>query len=166
MAAGGLRTGQASEVHPSPEQAAALFSAGLIFVEDLPSIAAQWLAVGHDSESLRLLAGAENDDLDDIRSWWAQALTDLAVPAASVAEKWRHVWGYELAAWQAGLRTSREVLSDVIEYVRADDYAAYDSAPEAISSWMLWDEMTSDYEPKRPDEEVWVDVDAYLRSCL
>jgi hypothetical protein len=42
---------------PSPEQAAAVFSGALIFVKDLPGIAARWLAEGHDSESLRLTLG-------------------------------------------------------------------------------------------------------------
>lgn len=109
---------------PSPEQVAALFSRSVIFVEDLSGIAAKWLVDGVCSESLRLLAGADHDDLDDIRSWWAQALLDLEVPAASVVERWHYVWSYELAAWQTGFRTSREVLFDVIEYVRADDYSA------------------------------------------
>ncbi|WP_142122197.1 hypothetical protein [Arthrobacter sp. SLBN-122] len=61
---------------PTPTQAAALFDAALISVEELPGIAAQWLADGHYSESLRLLAGADHDDSDDIRSWWALALTE------------------------------------------------------------------------------------------
>ncbi|CCQ46103.1 hypothetical protein ARTSIC4J27_2063 [Pseudarthrobacter siccitolerans] len=72
---------------PTPEQAAVLFDAGLIFVEELPGIAAQWLAEGIDSESLRLLAGADHDDLDDIRRSWTEALDDLHVRQGST-EQW------------------------------------------------------------------------------
>jgi hypothetical protein len=38
--------------------------------------------------------------------------------------------------------------------------------PTRPAARYLWDEMTSYYQPKRPDEEVWADVDEYLRSCL
>ena len=40
------------------------------------------------------------------------------------------------------------------------------NTPEAKDLNIVWDEMTSYYQPKRPDEEVWADVDEYLRSCL
>lgn len=142
-----------------------LFDTGLIFVEHLPGIAAQWLAEGRDSESLRLLAGADHDDLDDIRGWWTEALDDLHVPDGSTEERWHQVWTYEISAWRAGLRTSQEVLRDVVAYVRQDDYPTMDNTPEAVSLYMLWDEMTSYYEPARTPEEIWADVDEYLRSC-
>jgi hypothetical protein len=149
---------------PSPEQAAALFDANLIFVEDLPGIAAGWLAEGRDSESIRLLAGAEHDDPDEIRTWWRQGLDDLDVSPGSTEERWQRVWSYETSAWRAGSRTSQEVLRDVVAYVQQDDYPTTANTPEAVPLYMLWDEMTSFYEPGRTPAEIWADVDAYLSS--
>jgi hypothetical protein len=68
-------------------------------------------------------------------------------------------------AWRAGLRTSLEVLGNVVAYVRLDTYASMDVTPEAISLLMHWEEMTSYYEPARTPEEIWAEVDEYLRSC-
>lgn len=68
-------------------------------------------------------------------------------------------------AWRAGLRTSQEVLGDVVAYVRLDAYASMDVTPEPISLLILLDEMASYYEPARTPEEIRAEVDEYLGSC-
>lgn len=148
---------------PTPAQAQALFASGLLVVEDLPDIAAQWLAEGMDSESLRVLAGATNDDRDDIRDLWMATLQEMNIHAGRKESSWPLIWAYELASWQSGVRSSKEVLRDAVAYLRADDYADQD-AEEAWVLWGHWDEMTSNYDPPRTEAEVWADVDKYLHS--
>lgn len=141
----------------------ALFASGLLFVEDLPDIAAQWLTGGMDSSSLRILAGANNDDREDIRTWWTAAVQELGTDVGPAKHRWALIWGYELAAWTAGLRTSKELLRDAVAYLRADNYADR-GADEAWVLYSHWDEVTSYYQPVRTEEEIWAEVDGYLRS--
>lgn len=67
------------KLQPTPAQAMALLASGLLEVDGFPDVAAQWLADGMDSESLRMLAGANHEDRDDIRDLWTAALEELDI---------------------------------------------------------------------------------------
>ena len=151
------------KLQPTPAQAMALLASGLLDVDDFPDIAAQWLAEGMDSENLRMLAGADNEDPNDIRDLWTATLKDLEIQAIPLEKRWPLIWAYELATWKAGQRTKGQVLRDAVKYLRAVEYADRD-ADEAYDLWQLWDELTSNYIPPRTDAEIWADVDRYLHS--
>ena len=149
------------KLQPTPAQAMALFASGLLYVEDFPDIAAQWLADGMDSANLRILAGANHDDPDDVRDLWTATVQDLQIQAVPLESLWSLIWAYELASWKSGDRTSQQVLEDVVAYLQADGYPDK-GVEEAWVLWNLWDELTSNYEPPRTDAEIWADVDQYL----
>jgi hypothetical protein len=142
----------------------ALFASGLLYVEDFPDIAAQWLADGMDSENLRILAGANDDDPDDVRDLWTATLQDLHVQPIPRKNQWPQIWAYELASWKSGDRTSQQVLNDAVAYFRTHDYDDRE-AKEAWELWLLWDELTSTYDPPRTDAEIWADVEQYLSAA-
>jgi len=151
------------KLHPTPAQAMALLASGLLSVGDFPDIAAQWLADGMDSENLRMLAGADQEDPDDIRDLWTATLEELDIQAVPLENRWPMIWAYELASWKAGERTRGQVLRDAVTYLQEVEYADRDAA-EAYVLWNLWDELTSNYIPPRTDAEIWDDVDRYLHS--
>ncbi|KNH15714.1 hypothetical protein ACU18_16105 [Arthrobacter sp. ZBG10] len=151
------------ELQPTPDQAMALMTSGLLDVDDFPDIAAQWLADGMDSANLRTLAGADNEDPNDIRDLWTATLQDLEVQAIPLEKQWPLIWAYELASWKTGQRTRGQILRDAVQYLRAVEYADRD-AEEAYVLWQLWDELTSNYIPPRTEDEIWADVDKYLHS--
>lgn len=151
------------KLQPTPAQAMALLASGLLDVDAFPDIAAQWLADGMDSESLRMLAGADNEDTDDIRDLWTAALGDLDLQSIPLENRWPLIWAYELATWKAGERTKGQVLRDAVKYLEESEYEDRD-AEEAWHLWYLWDELGSTYEPPRTDAEVWADVERYLHS--
>ncbi|WP_369744477.1 hypothetical protein [Paenarthrobacter sp. AMU7] len=151
------------KLQPTPAQAMALLTSGLLDVSEFPDIAAQWLADGMDSANLRMLAGADNEDPNDIRDLWTATLKDLEIQAIPFEMRWPQIWTYELATWKAGQRTRGQVLRDAVQYLRAVDYADRD-AEEAYALWQLWDELTSNYIPPRTEAEVWADVDRYLHN--
>lgn len=151
------------KLQPTPAQAMALLASGLLAVGDVPDIAAQWLADGMDSENLRMLAGADQEDPDDIRNLWTATLKELDIQAVPLENRWPLIWAYELASWKAGERTRGQVLRDAVTYLREVEYADRDAA-EAYVLWNLWDELTSNYIPPRTDAEIWADVDRYLHS--
>lgn len=74
------------KLQPTPAQAMALFASGLLHADDFPDIAARWLGNGMDSENLRILAGADNEDPDDIRDLWKATLQDLKISTVTTAE--------------------------------------------------------------------------------
>ncbi|MFJ6455478.1 hypothetical protein [Paenarthrobacter sp. NPDC091669] len=90
------------ELQPTPTQAMALLTSGLLDVSEFPDIAAQWLADGMDSANLRMLAGADNEDPNDIRDLWTATLKDLEIQAIPLENRWPLIWTYELATWKAG----------------------------------------------------------------
>jgi hypothetical protein len=141
----------------------ALLASGLLAVGDFPHIAAQWLADGMDSENLRMLAGADQEDPDDIRDLWTATLKELDIEAVPLQNRWPLIWAYELASWKAGERTRGQVLRDAVTYLQEVEYADRDAA-EAYVLWNLWDELTSNYIPPRTDAEIWADVDRYLHT--
>jgi hypothetical protein len=141
----------------------ALLASGLLADENFPDIAAQWLADGMDSENLRMLAGADQEDPDDIRDLWTATLEELNIQAVPLENRWPLIWAYELASWKAGERTRGQVLRDAVTYLQKVEYADRDAA-EAYILWNLWDELTSTYIPPRTDAEIWADVDRYLHS--
>ncbi|WP_405474196.1 hypothetical protein [Paenarthrobacter ilicis] len=151
------------ELQPTPAQAMALLASGLLAVENFPDIAAQWLADGLDSENLRMLAGADQEDADDIRDLWTATLKDLDTQTVPLEKRWPLIWAYELATWKAGERTRGQVLRDAITYLQEVEYADQDAA-EAHVLWNLWDELSSNYIPPRTDAEIWADVDRYLHN--
>ncbi|MET4622690.1 hypothetical protein ABIE18_004169 [Arthrobacter sp. 2762] len=151
------------KLQPTPAQAMALVASGLLAVETFPNIAAEWLAEGMDSENLRMLAGADKDDPDDIRDLWTATLEDLEIQAVALENRWPLIWAYELATWKAGERTKGQVIRDAVTYLQEVEYADRDAA-EAYVLWKLWDELTSNYIPPRTDAEIWADVDRYLHS--
>ncbi|MDV8148935.1 hypothetical protein [Arthrobacter sp. B10-11] len=96
------------KLQPTPAQAMALLASGLLEVDDFPDVAAQWLAYGMDSESLRMLAGADQEDRADIRDLWTAALEELDIQPIPVENRWPLIWAYELATWKAGERTKEQ----------------------------------------------------------
>jgi hypothetical protein len=96
----------------------ALFASGLLHADDFPDIAARWLGNGMDSENLPILAGADNEDPDDIRDLWKATLQDLKIQAIPLEKRWPLVWAYELASWKSGDRTSQQVLRDAVAYLQ------------------------------------------------
>lgn len=152
------------KLQPTPAQAMALFASGLLGVEAFPDIAAQWLADGLDSENLRMLAGADNEDRNDIRELWAASLKDLELQPIPLENRWPLIWAYELASWKAGERTKGQVLRDAVKYLEEVEYEDRD-AEEAYDLWKLRDELSSNYFlPLRTDAEIWDDVERYLQS--
>lgn len=151
------------KLQPTPAQAMALLASGLLEVDDFPDVAAQWLADGMDSESLRMLAGADQEERADIRDLWTAALEELDVQPIPLENRWPLIWAYELATWRAGERTKEQVLCDAVAYLQAVEYADRE-ADEACVLWNLWDELTSNYEPPRTDAEIWAEVDQYLHK--
>ena len=151
------------KLQPTPAQAMALLASGLLAVESFPDIAAQWLADGMDSENLRMLAGADQEDPEDIRDLWTATLKDLDIQAVPLENRWPLIWTYELATWRIGERTRGQVLRDAVTYLQEVEYADR-AADEAYVLWNLWDELTSTYIPPRTDAEIWADVDRYLHS--
>ena len=151
------------KLQPTPSQAMALLASGLLDVEAFPDIAAQWLADGMDSENLRILAGADNENPNDIRDLWTAALKDLELQPIPLEDRWPLIRAYELATWKAGERTKGQVLRDAVKYFREVEYEDRD-AEEAWPLWYLWDELGSTYDPPRTDAEIWADVDSYLKS--
>jgi len=151
------------KLQPTPAQAMALLACGLLKVDDLPDVAAQWLANGMDSESLRMLAGANHEDRDDILDLWTATVEELDIQPIPLDNRWPLIWAYEIATWRAGERTKEQVLRDAVEYLQAVEYADRE-ADEAYVLWNLWDELTSNYEPPRTDAEIWDDVDKYLHK--
>ena len=153
------------KLQPTPTQAMALLASGLLAVEESPDIAAQWLADGMDSENLRMLAAAGQEDPDDIRELWTATLKDLKIRAIPLEDRWPLIWAYELATWKAGERTKGQVLRDAVTYLQEVEYADRE-ADEAYVLWNLWDELTSNYIPPRTDAEIWADVERYLHSFV
>jgi len=151
------------KLQPTPAQAMALWASGLLEVDAFPDVAAQWLADGMDSESLRMLAGADHEERDDVCELWTAALDELHIQPIPLENRWPLIWAYELARWRAGERTREQVLNDAVEYLRAVEYADRE-AKEAYVLWNLWDELTSNYEPPRTDGEIWAAVDEYLHK--
>lgn len=151
------------KLQPTPAQAMALLASGLLEVDGFPDVAAQWLADGMDSESLRMLAGANHEDRDDIRDLWTAALEELDIQPIPLENRWPLIWAYELAAWKAGERTKGQVLRDAVKYLQEVEYEDW-AAEEAWELWYLWDELGSTYDPTRTNAEIWADVDKYLQS--
>jgi hypothetical protein len=151
------------QLPPTPAQAMALLASGLLDVEAFPDVAAQWLADGMDSENLRMLAGADHQDPNDIRDLWTASLKDLIIQSVPLENRWPLIWAYELSTWKTGQRTTGQVLRDAVKYLQEVEYEDRD-ADEACDLWKLWDELTSNYLPLRTDAEIWADVDRYLHS--
>jgi hypothetical protein len=151
------------KLQPTPVQAIALADAGLIRVDDFPDIAAQWLADGMDSDSLRILAGADHEDAADKRDLWTATLQELQIQTDPPGSPWPLIWAYELASFKAGDRTSGKVLQDAVDYLRGCNYDD-DAADEASILWQLWDEIVSTYDPPRTQTVIWADIDSYIRS--
>jgi hypothetical protein len=80
--------------------AAAEFVLGILPTDVLPTIAADALEDGYDSESLRRLAGADPDDHDECRRLFFNTMRelDLAIPSTQAA----------------GLLLARAIASDVV----------------------------------------------------
>ncbi|SDS94210.1 hypothetical protein SAMN04489743_1269 [Pseudarthrobacter equi] len=151
------------KLQPTPAQAMALLASGLLDVKAFPDIAAQWLVDGMDSENLRMLAGADNQDPNDIRDLWTATLNDLAFQPVPLENRWPLIWAYELSTWKAGERTKGQVLRDAVKYLQEVEYEDRD-AEEAWELWYLWDALGSTYDPPRTDAEIWGDVERYLHS--
>lgn len=66
--------------HLAPDDLAALFFLRLVRPDRIPWWAAQWLAQGHDGESLRELAGEHGNDLITIERLLPDALLEMGVP--------------------------------------------------------------------------------------
>lgn len=90
---------------PSPAQAAALRSLGLLRTDEMPMLAAHWL-VEHDSVALRRLAGLDSSDAWSIEQVWPDVLADLRVDEASDERAWDLAFSFQLATWRAGERES------------------------------------------------------------
>jgi hypothetical protein len=86
-----------------PDEAAAQFRFGLLRPEDLPDLAASWLAVDLDTPALRQLAGESALERVSIRELWAQTCEELGLPAATDDEVTRlRAVRDLLLRWQAG----------------------------------------------------------------
>ena len=61
-----------------------------------------------------MLAGADNEDPNDIRDLWTATLKDLELQPIPLEDRWPLIWAYELATWKAGERTKGQVLRDAV----------------------------------------------------
>lgn len=89
-------------------------SAGLVMysvlTSDLPDIAAWWLARGLDSPALRELAGAPPTDACGLDALWRRVADELGVASLTEHEAARTDVRRILSAWQAGRRSTLDVL--------------------------------------------------------
>jgi hypothetical protein len=68
------------------DQAAEMYAIGIISAEDLRATAASALEGGYDSPTLRRLAAAEEDDMDEIRRLFVRSLDELGIQLLSPPE--------------------------------------------------------------------------------
>ena len=74
---------------------------GDVLADDLPAVAREALADGHESASLRQLAGATGLDMHELRGLFSKALDELGLPLPSTSE--------------AGIEVARSIAEDVID---------------------------------------------------
>ena len=139
----------------TPGEAERDLARGRLAPEQLPDVAAAWLAGSTwDSPALRELAGHPCDDLDGIRALWAQARTELGVPPRR-------------APTDGSLDRSQflEVIEDLAAAVACTDEL---DAPTRDLLEQLWWALNGPAGPRiedlRPEEEALI-VRAYAESC-
>jgi hypothetical protein len=141
-------------VIPSPAQGAALRHLRMLSTDEVPMVAAHWL-VESDSPALRRLAGLNGSEGWLIDQLWPEVLADLGVQEVSGEHAWDVAISFQLAAWRAGERSIREVMSQVIRAYIDNDYPRY--VPEAMAMYGLDDELGGGW--GRTSEEVLADVE-------
>jgi len=146
------------------ETAFALFEADQIWVESLPEIAAEALAEGSDSPSLRLLAGMAPFDPRDARNLFLMAMQELGIPrpdshqAALVAARWLatqclngamsladgcgRIWGI-LLLWIAN-HPGSPIPEDIQRLGSVGQFAEYYETPERFFPYAGSDQMDRD----------------------
>ncbi|HWB20196.1 MAG TPA: hypothetical protein VG711_07850 [Phycisphaerales bacterium] len=82
------------------DQLTAMYALGVLPVDVLPAAAVDALMAGHDSPSLRQLAGADGADAESIRSLFNRSLDELGIPMPSPSE--------------AGLTWARRIADDIV----------------------------------------------------
>jgi hypothetical protein len=75
----------------------------MLRTDELPMLAAQWLADDADSPTLRRLAGEDGSDGWLIDQLWPATLAELDVPTVTDEQAWGVAMTYQLAAWRAGI---------------------------------------------------------------
>ena len=91
-----------------PELAAALLARRLLPPEELPMLAAHWLAAGLDGPALRELAGLSRRD-PHVRELWAATLGELGVVPDAGGERAAVVWAARQVA--GGQMSARDLVS-------------------------------------------------------
>jgi hypothetical protein len=94
------------------QEVSAGLSTGSILTSDLPDIAAWWLADGRDTPALRELGGAPKDDAWTLAALWKRVCDELRIAMPSEEEAARVDVRRILAEWQAGRRSTGEVLQE------------------------------------------------------
>jgi hypothetical protein len=144
-------------VIPSPSQGAALRQLGMLRTDEIPLLAAHWLEK-LDSSAVRQIAGLNGPEGWLIDQLWPEVLTDLGVHEVSSEKGWDLAMAFQLAAWQAGERSTGEVMSHVIRAYVENDYPGY--LPEAGYLYGLDDELGGGW--GRASEDVLADARSTL----
>jgi hypothetical protein len=144
-------------VIPNPEQGAALRQLRMLRTDEVPMLAAHWLA-DFDSPMLRRLAGLSASEGWLIDQLWPEVLADLGVNEASGEQEWDLAISFQLAAWRSGERTTTDVMSQVIRAYIENDYPRY--APEAGHLYGLDDELAGEW--GRAHEDVLAEAEQTL----
>lgn len=97
------------------DQLTVMYVLGALPADELPAAAADALEAGHDSPSLRQLAGADGADAEGIRNLFNKSLDELGIPIPSPSE--------------AGLALARRIAGDIAR----GTVAPYDGAKQIWS---------------------------------
>lgn len=123
---------------------------GLVLDEDVPSVAANALVEGHDSPSLRMLAGIGLSDVDSVRQLVYKSMKELGIPVYSKE--------------QAGLVLAHAIAKDVVDG-RLDPYEGakriwidiYDAVPSLAQLDSIVG-MAGEYEDDEAHREAYADM--------
>ena len=132
----------------------------MLHTDDLPMLAAHWLA-DHDSESLLRLAGLDGSEGWLIDQLWPEVLADLGVETSASQESlWNRAVAFQVAAWRAGDRTLEDIATVVLR--AAHDEGFPDDAWGAGNLSGLDDELVGGW--GRPRGQVRHEVQALLED--
>ena len=88
-------------------------------------IAAEWLAAGLDSPSLRELAGEDGTYSYRVDELWALVVAELGVVPHAPEESWGIAMAYEVAACRAGDKAMVDVVREVVRFYIEADYPTW-----------------------------------------
>jgi hypothetical protein len=102
-------------VIPSPKLVAAWVALDVVDAEEIPLLAAHWLAGGYDGESLVTLAGFSGTDPREVHDVLPDALADCGAPIPDLDQAYAHTAFFRLACMHAAGRAGERWIAEKID---------------------------------------------------